>query len=80
MPSVGGGYAAWSSGATPFAIDWRDGQPRVLETDSTYQVAVVCSVQVNALGGPAAAKAQASAQLFLRLVTLGIVPHDPSTI
>lgn len=78
-PSVGGAYAAWSTGANPFAIDWRDGQPRMLDTDSTYQVAVVCSVQLNALAGPAPASAQVSAQLFLRLVTLGIVPHDPST-
>ncbi|MDP2603664.1 MAG: hypothetical protein Q8S00_13880 [Deltaproteobacteria bacterium] len=77
-PHVGGPYAAWSSGPTSFAIDLPNGTTRKLETDSTYQVAVVCSVQLSALSGPAPASAQVSAQLFLRLVTLGILPHDPS--
>ena len=80
-PSVGGPYAAWSSGVTNFAMDYRDGKTRKLETDSTYQVAVLCSVSIEARaagqGGGAVASAEASAQLFLRVVTLGIVPHDP---
>jgi hypothetical protein len=50
----------------------------MLETDSTYQVAVLCSVSLGALSGPAPASAQVSAQMFLRLVTLGVFPHDPS--
>ena len=74
---IGGSYAAWSTGPDPFAIDLPNGKTRKLETDSTYQVAVVCSVQLSALSGPAPASAQVSAQLFLRLVTLGIFPHDP---
>ncbi len=82
-PRVGGPYAAWSSGPASFAIDLQDGQTRKLETDSTYQVAVLCSVGLGALTagqGPAAsvANAQVSAQLFLRLVTLGVFAHDPS--
>jgi hypothetical protein len=78
-PVVGGSFAGWSTEARPFAIDWRDGETRLLETDSTYKVAVVCTVQLNALAGPAPASAQVNAQLFLRLVTLGILPHDPNT-
>jgi hypothetical protein len=79
-PSIGGSYAAWSSGPNAFAIDLPDGKPRKLETDSTYQVAVVCAVEINALSGPAPASAQVTAQLFLRLATLGVLPHDQSTI
>ncbi len=81
-PSVGGPYAAWSSGPTSFAIDLRDGTTRLLATDSTYHVAVICAVSIDARaagqGATAAiASAEASAQLFLRLVTLGVLPHDP---
>ncbi|RPI35707.1 MAG: hypothetical protein EHM54_07550 [Nitrospiraceae bacterium] len=81
-PTVGGPYAAWSSGPASFAIDLPDGQTRKLETDSIYQVAVLCSVDLGALAagqGPTAfvASAQVSAQLFLRQVTLGVFAHDP---
>ena len=82
-PSVGGPYASWSSGPASFTIDLPDGQTRKLETDSIYQVAVLCSVGLGALAagqGPNAfvASAQVSAQLFLRQVTLGVFAHDPS--
>ena len=75
---VGGSYAGWSSGPTNFAIDLPHGRARKLETDSTYQIAVLCSVSLSALSGPSPASAEVSAQMFLRLVTLGILPHDPS--
>jgi hypothetical protein len=78
-PRVGGSYAAWSTGPTPFEITLRDGPGRKLETDSTYQVAVVCSVDLGALAGPGAvASAEVSALMFLRLVTIGVFAHDPS--
>ena len=79
-PSVGGPYAAWSSGPTPFTLGLHDGVTRLLDTDSLYSVAVVCSVGLSALApqGTTPANAQVSAQLFLRLVTLGVLPHDPA--
>jgi hypothetical protein len=81
-PSVGGPYAGWSSGPVSFAIDLPDGKSRKLDTDSTYQVAVLCSVSLDALAAGQGANAvvanvEVSALLSLRLVTLGVLPHDP---
>lgn len=78
---IGGPYAAWSSGPAPFSLELKHGTTRKLETDSTYVVAVVCEVILGALGagqGPAAiASAEVSAQMFLRVATLGVFAHDP---
>jgi hypothetical protein len=83
-PLVGGPYAAWSTGQDPFYLDLPDGQPRWLRTDSFYYVAVLCAASLEAKGaGPApedAASASVSATMHLQLVTLGIRPHDPSTL
>jgi hypothetical protein len=77
----------WAEGTITYdyslSIDLQNGQSRKLETDSTYQVALLCSVGLGALTagqGPTAsvANAQVSAQLFLRLVTLGVLEHHPS--
>jgi hypothetical protein len=76
MPSVGGPYAAWSSGPQPFTIDPAQGNTRKLDTDSYYYVAILCAADAGALPGPA--NAEVNAQMFLRLVTLGIFPHDPT--
>ncbi len=78
---IGGPYAAWSSGPTAFSLELKHGTTRKLETDSTYLVAVVCEVVLSALaagqGQAGIASAEVSAQLFLRLATLGIFDHDP---
>jgi hypothetical protein len=84
-PSVGGGYAAWSSQPTNFNLDATHQRPRILDADHTYQIAVVCAVSLSAWGvgqGPSAvaASVQVSAQAFLRLVTLGIFELDSSAV
>jgi hypothetical protein len=68
---------------TNFSLDATHQRPRVLDTDHTYQVAVVCAVSLSAWGigqGPSAvaASVQVSAQAFLRLVTLGIFELESS--
>lgn len=78
---IGGPYAAWSAGAAPFSLELGHGTTRKLETDSTYQVAIVCEVILSALGAgqgaAAVASAEVSAQMFLRVATLGVFAHDP---
>ena len=62
-------------------MDLANNQTRKLETDSFYRVAVICAVGLSALAsGQSIANAQVSALLSLRLVTLGILEHDPKVV